>query len=158
MSIQKGSVLVHDGTKLTILPPGSGDVEMIFDPTEPTGIKWKLRKRQFKVSTEVTSTVTTTTYSTVGSFSFDSEVIIKSIKIVSRMESGITSYDLRIFDTTNSKTLAEVNFANTSDQINDMGTLSNIPVVDAIFEIQAKRNGGNSNKKITIRDVSVSYN
>ncbi len=157
MSIQKGSVLVHDGTKLTILPPGSGDVEMIFDASEPTGIKWKARKRQFKVSTEVTNTVTTTVYATVGSFAFDAGTTIKSIKIVSRMESSITSFDLRLFDATNSQTLAEANFTNTTDQINDLGTLSNIPVADAIFEIQAKKNGGSTNKKITVRDISVSY-
>ena len=42
-------------------------------------------------------------------------------------------------------------------EINDLGTLSNLPLSSAIFEIQAKRNGGNSNSQVFINEVTLNY-
>ena len=42
----------------------------------------------------------------------------------------------------NGNSIAEKNFTNTTKAIVDLGTLSNIPASEAIFEVQMKRTGG----------------
>ena len=80
---------------------------------------------------------------------------IQSINIISYMQNGNTSYDVQIYDSTNNKIISTQNFTNTDAQINDMGTLSNLPNKKSIFEIHVK---SNKNKKdVTIETISVNY-
>src|SRR3989304_9325209 len=69
---------------------------------------------------------------------------INNIKVVSYMDSGITSYDIQIRNATNGTTIVTKNLTNTAEQINDLGTLSNIPNSEARLEISVKKTGGNS--------------
>ena len=71
----------------------------------------------------------------------------KKISIVAYMDNTVTDYSVRIFNMTNSNIIAEATFTNTTEQILDMGSLSNIPSNPSILEIHLKRNGGNNNSK-----------
>ena len=64
------------------------------------------------------------------------------MKVIAR--TSATSGDIKVFDSTNSLTIVEKNITNIPDEIIDMGTLSNLPASEAIFEIQMKRTGGGS--------------
>lgn len=54
------------------------------------------------------------------------------------------SGDIRIFDSTNALTIAEKNLTNATQEILDMGSLTNLPGGEAVFEIQGKKTGGGS--------------
>lgn len=79
---------------------------------------------------------------------------IRSIKCVTYMHENITSYSVRAYDRTNNQIMAEATFTNTDFEINDMGTISNIPSKNALIEIQVKRNGGQKSNKVYIDEVS----
>lgn len=64
------------------------------------------------------------------------------------MDIGVTSYDVRIFDATNSVVVAEANYANTSEQLLDLGTISNLSPTQCILEIHLRKNGGSDRKSI----------
>lgn len=87
--------------------------------------------------------IDSTTYITLTSFNFPGKNLwphITNIKIISLMESGGTSYDVRVFDITNNNYICSINLSNTDESICDLGALSNIPTGEAIFELHAKIN------------------
>ncbi len=101
--------------------------------------------------------ITDITYTTVTSFNFPGTNVMTDIshmKIISMMEEGGTSYDVKVYDVTNNKQLAVANFNNTDESICDMGTLSNLPTGEAIVEIMAKVNG---NTDAYIKNISIHY-
>ena len=53
-----------------------------------------------------------------------------------------TSSDAKVYDLTNSLEICTVNFTNGSFAIIDMGTLSNLPTGEAIWELQTQHTGG----------------
>lgn len=85
--------------------------------------------------------VESTTYVSLTSFLYTAGLVINNMCIISLMAPGGTSYDVRIYDSTNNNTIASANFNNTSETNQSLGTISNLPIVDSIFEIQAKVNG-----------------
>ena len=99
-----------------------------------------------------------TTYITVGTFYYPGSKLwsnITNIKVISVMEDGGTSYDVKIYDVTNNNQIVLSNLNNTIEQNCDLGTLSNIPVNEAIFEIQAKINGSTI---AHIKNLNIYYN
>jgi hypothetical protein len=88
--------------------------------------------------------VESTDYITVVTFNFPGTSVwsnISNIKIISLMEDGGQSYDIKIYDVTNKKTVCSKNLSKTEESIYDLGTLFNLPDNEAIFELQAKVNG-----------------
>jgi hypothetical protein len=83
---------------------------------------------------------------------------INFIETVSWMDPSIDSYNIRIIDKTNGKIVVETEeISNTVEQIVDLGTVSNIPKTDTIFEIQAKRNGGTNESYVHIDIINFYY-
>ena len=155
----KGDLLGHNGSIDVRVPVGANDYVLTADSTQSSGWKWaspsvNLISLSFGMSsfTDNTSYTTLSVFIFPGSTSFD----ISAAKVVSRMDSGPTSYDIRIQDITNALTVATANFTNLLDEINDMGTLSNLPVAESIFEIQIKRNGGSGGNQIYLRSAQLS--
>ena len=71
-----------------------------------------------------------------------------SIKVLAKQKSG--SGTIRIYDLTNDQTVATKDtIANSSYAIIDVGTLSNLPVTEAVFEIQGK--------KVDIKELVVTF-
>lgn len=82
---------------------------------------------------------------------------ITNIYLTSKSTGNLTSYDVRVYNVTEDKTLATKNLTNTDKAINSMGTISNLPTTTSIIEIHAKRNGGDENSLVWVYDVAFEY-
>ena len=103
-----------------------------------------------------------TSYQTISRFIYmgkNNVGEIKEIKIVSYMDEGITSYNVRIVDKNNqSNIIAEITgLSNTEDDIVDMGSINNIPSSESRFEIQVKKMGGVAKDSIYVDSISFIY-
>lgn len=160
MSIVPGTLLIHDGTKIVPLDPSGEDgMALTFDSNTPSKLKWANTGKSFKVNLPPNNSVKTTYYTSVTEFSLSKMeyTSLASIKIVSYMQKHIDSYDVRIYDMTNNKVLAEQSYKNTDRQINSITKFTNMPDGDAIIEIQCKKNGGRKNSEVTIKDIDIFY-
>jgi len=84
---------------------------------------------------------------------------INQIEVISHMDTGMTSYSVRLYDSTNEAIIAEATgLTNLLEGIVDLGTISDVPDEEAIFEIHAKRVGGTSNTYAVVDEVIVYYN
>lgn len=94
-------------------------------------------------------------YETIGTFTINdkSHTLIDSISIMSRLDGSVTSYDVRVFDVTHNNILATANFNNASFQLNDMGTISNIPEEESLLEVQIKKNGGDG--RVHLSEITI---
>jgi len=63
------------------------------------------------------------------------------INVTSYMDSGGTSYQIRLFDVTNTNVLASGSFTNTTININSLTSIANIPTDQAVCEVQIKVTG-----------------
>lgn len=101
-----------------------------------------------------------TSYRKIGSFKYGGSSKIGTINyidIIAYKEVKPSSYSLKVYDRTNSLTLAEkTGLTNTEEVIVDMGTINNIPENEAILEIQAKKqdNAG----EIVVEQIIIYYN
>ena len=163
----KGSVIVADGNgRVTTVEPSADNEVFCLDSTDAKGAKFvKLNQilptQSFKVTATGVNSTTATAYENIMELTIPGESIanITAIKILGKMTSGADSYSVRVYDSTNSNIIAEkTGLTNTSNSITDLGTLANLPDDEAIFEIQAKRIGGNTQKKIFIHEATISYN
>ena len=101
--------------------------------------------------------INNTTYQRYGIYGYDGSTTIgkiQKITIIGYKDTNVTNYSVKIFDLTNSLTIAEVTFTNTSENIVNMGTLSNIPDNPAIIEIQVKKTGGTTLQKAYVSSVT----
>lgn len=163
----KGAIIVSDGLgKVTYIDPPINDNEVfVFDSTEQKGGKFinikNILPNSFMKSTATDqSSTNTTSYSVIMSLTVPGELMnnIQNIKVLSKKDGSVTSYDVRIYDVTNNLVIAENNFTNSNYSINNIGTLNNLPTNEAVLEIQAKRNGGNGNKKnVYVVECTIEY-
>ncbi len=82
---------------------------------------------------------------------------ISNIYITSKATGSPTSYDVRVYDVTAGTTLASVNLTNADKEVNSMTPISNIPEINTIIEVQAKRNGGTVDSSVWVYDVTFEY-
>lgn len=90
-----------------------------------------------------TKRLTNTIYTTVITFIYPGMKLmdVTSFKVISKLESHGNSYDVKIIDITNNKTIAQNSFNNTLESVNDIGIISNLDDNESILELQAKVNG-----------------
>ena len=96
-------------------------------------------------------------YERIGTYIYDgsaSGLTIRKILAVAHLDSGVTSYSIRIFDFTNNNTVAEATGSSVNEAIIDLGTISNVPAGRSIFEIQVKKTGGGGNKFCHLHNVT----
>lgn len=104
------------------------------------------------------SEIKSTSYAEIISFEFPgkTKMDISTIKFVGYMKKNGSTYDVRLLDITHNVVLGEGSFTNESKSIQDLGTISNIPVDSGcVFELQAKVNG---NSRCYIQNVVIYYN
>ena len=77
-------------------------------------------------------------------------------KCISYMSSNSGSYDVQIFDKTNKQVLLAKNLTNNTEDIMDLGVLSNLSISPIQVEISIKRNGANAT--VYIESVTIVYN
>jgi hypothetical protein len=91
----------------------------------------------------------------LGTIHYRGEKIDGSIKkavVSGYMDSGTTSYDIRIYDKTNAKTLGSVTGTSTTEETLEITSMVNMPQEPAKIQIQGKQNSG-KNKKYYIDTV-----
>ena len=71
-------------------------------------------------------------------FQGSKKTVLKKVKIISKGHADITSYSVKLHDATNNNMIGEITLTNTTEEINDLGTLSNIPENEAILEFYVK--------------------
>lgn len=80
-------------------------------------------------------------------------VIIKAITQIT----GATDGSIKIYDVTNANTICElVAFTDTVWTLKDLGTLSNLPTGESIFEVQLKRNGSGA-QSVDLAALSIIF-
>ena len=78
-----------------------------------------------------------------------------NIKIIAHIEKAEDSCLVRIYDVTNSKVICEkAGIVNLTSEVIDLGILSNLPIGNAVFEIQAKSTDGD---EIRIASLAINY-
>lgn len=158
----KGTIIVTDGSgKITGITPGNDNDTIVFDSTTQYGIKIipGQQKKLLKLNQAKNTSTKNTSYTTMYSFTYTGSEIdsINKITLLSYMDSGITSYDIRLFDVTHSAVIASANYANTNQAIKTITAFSNLPTTDSICEIQAKKNGGSNGSTIHVDDITIIY-
>ena len=90
--------------------------------------------------------VNTTSYMRVSKIKYHTSIqgTIRSVKLGIHSDTGVTSYDVQIFDQTNKTELIETTLTNTDieDNIKTTGVIQSPPSDDFILEVNVKRNGG----------------
>jgi len=96
-------------------------------------------------------------YTRLGTFEFP---VMKNAKAksVSWMNGSATSYDIRLLDKSNNTVLLDTNLSNVTEQVNNLGSLSNLPTSTSQVEISLKRNGGNNQTQIYLESITINYN
>lgn len=79
-------------------------------------------------------------------------------KIISKMDSDITSYDITLFDKDNKQTLLTANLTNSGESVQDLGELTNLSGSPFQMEVFVKKNGGGKKSKVTLQNLIISYN
>ena len=81
-----------------------------------------------------------------------------AIKVISLVEDASNAASIKIFDVTNSLTIAEgTGFTNIVFAINDLGTLSNLSAGEAIWELQGKLTTDTKGDDLNIGSLSVYF-
>jgi hypothetical protein len=85
-------------------------------------------------------------WTTVAIFHFGGTTALgapSKIKGIGYKDANPTAWEIRVLDTTNATTIVtKTGNTGTVPEIVDLGTLSNLPAAEAIFEVQIQRNGG----------------
>lgn len=158
MSIPKGAIIITDGNgTVDYLPIGANGQVLIFDSAATKGVKWGAQKQLLKATATGTSSTNSTSYAAILSITILGENVsaVSSIKVLSKLDGNATSYDIRVYDVTNNNVIGTVNATNANTSIVNIGTLSNLPATEAIFEIQARKNGGNNNSYAYIYEATI---
>lgn len=98
-------------------------------------------------------------YKVIATYLYDTSyyVSLDKILLTSYIDPGDTSYDIRIYDSTNNNTLATTNFTNSTKGIVTVSPLTNVPTIGiSMIEIQGKVNtGASSNNNLYVSTVDV---
>lgn len=97
-----------------------------------------------------------TSYTSCGAFEYPGRNVddLTNIRFTGAVTTG--NYSVRIYDVTNSQIIAEGTFSNISKTVNDLGTLSNVPYNDVLFDVQIKTSS--SSAYATPSSLSFHYN
>jgi hypothetical protein len=161
----KGTIIVADGNgKVVGITPGNNDEVLVYDSSAQYGVKKVsngngLDKKIFKLNQAKFTSTKNASYTAMYAFTYTGSEIntIDKLTLLSYMDAGITSYDVRLFDVTHSTVITSANYSNTTQAIKTISSVSNLPTTDSIFEVQARKNGGSANSLIYIDDITIIY-
>ena len=98
-----------------------------------------------------------TSYTALGRFIYPGSTeagTITRVLAVVYQTTGSATASIRIYDTTNSLVICELTgFSDVNPTIKDLGTISNVPAGQVIFEVQAKTSA--SNKTVYVSAVQI---
>jgi len=101
-------------------------------------------------------------YFTIGTYQYKGrlyEDVITAVEVLSYADTGVSSYDIRLYDLTNNTVLAELTgCTNTDIAVQNLGTISNLPLETSDLEIQGRKvGGGNGNRFIYFQSISIYF-
>lgn len=97
-----------------------------------------------------------TSYERLGTIIFPGATHCR-IKVQSFMDTGVTSYTIKIHDMENYATIIEKTYSNTEEVTNNMGLGSNVPSNEVTFEVFVKKTGGDDTTFAYIEMVKVEH-
>ena len=100
------------------------------------------------------------TYTKLGSFIYNGSLstdTFKRIIAASHMDSGATSYNLRVIDIENNKLLAEVTYNNTSECSKEMDITNNVPTDKSTIELHGRINSITPGLNLYVDSASVYF-
>lgn len=117
----------------------------------------KPRNYTIQVSAKLDA-ICNSTYTTVATFKFSASMGgINYIEIIARGDTT-TTFALRVVDVTNVNVVAtKTGLTNTEATVIDMGDISNVPVSDAVMEVQVSLTSGDAKKYAYCHSVIVYY-
>ena len=125
---------------------------------------WKTTTREYD-QVRVESSTNSATYVVAGTYLYRGAAhrTIKSIRVIAAHATATSGYtfDVRVIDYDNSgAVLAEVTgLSGTSKAIRDLGTITNVPTADHVFEIQVRRSGTTSGTYLaTVYTLAFEFN
>jgi hypothetical protein len=131
------------GALITITETNDGGNETITLGAQGAADEGKLKEIGFHDNSQPDVSISSSSYSVLASFIYGGSTAVGAPTYMKAiLHTSATSGDIKIFDSTNAQTIATKNFTNSTKLIIDLGTLSNIPTGEAIFEVQMKRTGG----------------
>lgn len=100
--------------------------------------------------------ITSTSYISVGTVVFPgtTDADVTHIKIIAEMDSGGTSYDVRVLNNDNGLTVASGNFNNEDQTVLDLGAVSNLSAGESILDVQVKVNGAT---EVDFHNMAIKY-
>ncbi len=103
-------------------------------------------------------TYSNTSYTRAASYIYNPTInTLYCVKVLSYMDTGITSYDLQLFDKTHGNIIVTKNSTNTDEELVDVGTLTNMPTVESILELNVKRTGGKKNNNVYLESIGFYF-
>jgi hypothetical protein len=96
------------------------------------------------------------TFFRIGTFNFP-KIEKATLDSVSWVDGTATSYTIRIFNLTDNTILLETILTNSLENINNLGSLTNLPNNSFHCEISVKRNNGNNSSKVHIVSLTINY-
>ena len=107
------------------------------------------------VSTSNTSYTSLLTFKYLGSNNVGP---INYIEVISYRDPAITNYDVRVINHDTGAIIASrTGLTNTDYVSNDLGAITNVPITEAVFDLQVRKTGGPTNKYVYIDSVII-YN
>lgn len=146
-----GSLLVDTTNGMELLSLGTNGQNLVVDTSTDTGLAWKSTGDMIincggkdSAFMEISSS---TDWTTAAAFVYRGSSVtgdITTIKFAAAIndssDPATKNSDLRIYDTTNSLVIGTVTYTgNSSVQVVNLGTISNIPIGEAVLEIQGRK-------------------
>lgn len=101
------------------------------------------------------------TYEVAHTFPFqgsDNVGPMVSAKVVGGKIDSEPTYDIRLYDATNAKVIAEAAGGSSSyPEILDLGAIANVPTEAAVFEVQIRRASGPSGKRVAVASIYLEF-
>jgi hypothetical protein len=114
----------------------------------------------FAAGAEVNAYTSSTSYAVLARFIFLGTTSLGTPTAIKALafRDVETTYGIRIYDLTNSNVICELTLqTNITVAIKNMGTLSNLPTGESIFEVQMLRTGGNANNEARCSMVLIEF-
>jgi hypothetical protein len=101
-----------------------------------------------------------TSYMRAGTIVYDgtgSSQQLSKVCFISSQHKHVTNHSVRILDLTNDQIIGEKLCTNTTEQVNIIDVISNLPSIESIFEVQVKKTGGKGNQVVYLESVTFFY-
>jgi hypothetical protein len=82
---------------------------------------------------------------------------VARFSIIGNMDTGVTSYHIRIYDSTHNNTIIESTFTNLTSGMHEMGDGTNISSNESVLEIHIKKTGGTNTQYCYLENIFMEF-